>query len=120
MLIFTVSASKPVGTSIFKNAIQNAYQMIQLTPVKNEQRRTCRQSLHSVVDGMSRLFCAAVKLLHLNGLNFAVLLQIKDLKVPREKGDDVGRGVHCMSKVCEAFDRNNNMLSNSKNLSPSV
>lgn len=71
--------------------------------IKNEQHHTCRQHLHSVIDGMSRFFCAVVKALHFYGLNFAILLQIIDLKVPREKGDDVGRGVHCMGKVCKAF-----------------
>lgn len=77
---------------------------------------TCGQSLHSVIDGMSRLLCAAVKLFHLNGLNFAVHLQIKNLKVPGEKGDNLRRGVLHMTDVCKAFDQNNNMLRNAKKL----
>lgn len=57
---------------------------------------------------MSRLFCAAVKLVHLNEPNFAVLLQIKEFNVPRGKGDDVGRGA--MGNVFKACDQNNNKL----------
>lgn len=104
-----------MGTSVLKMLEKNANQMTKCTQVNYKQSRTCRQPLHSVVDAMSRLFCAAVKLLHFNGLNFAILLQIKDLKVPREEGDDVGRGVHRMSKVCKAFNHNNKS-SNAKKL----
>lgn len=75
---------------------------------------TCRQCLQSVVDGVRRLFRAAVKRLHLKGLNFAGWLQIKDLKVSREEGDDFRRGVHRMSKVFEPFEQNDNELSNAK------
>lgn len=92
------------GWQFFFKAALNAYQKLTWPLVKNEQILTRRQPLHCVVHGVSRLFCAAVKLIHLNGLNFAVLLQIKGLKVPGGERDDVGRGVHCVTKVCKAFE----------------
>lgn len=90
--------------------------MIKCSLLNSAQVHTCRQSLHSVVDGVSGLFGAAVELLHLNGLNFAVLLQIKDLKVSGEKGNDVGRGSHGVGDVCQSCGQNNNELKNAEKL----
>lgn len=68
---------------------------------------TIGQSLQCVMHGMSRFLCAAVKLLHLNRLNFSIWLQIKGLEVSREERDYVGWGGHCMGNVSKACEQNN-------------
>lgn len=95
------------GIDKLKNAKQNMTQQDHSTFANIKQFNTCGQPLQSVVDSMSRLLCAAVILLHLNRLNFPILLQIKGLEVPREKRDDVGWGGHCMGNVCKACEQNN-------------
>lgn len=63
---------------------------------------------------MSWFLGARMELLHLNGLNFAIFLQIIDLNVTREKWYEARRTVRCIRNVNQAFDCKNNRISNFK------
>lgn len=64
---------------------------------------------------MSWFLGARMELFHLNGLNFAIFLQIIDLNVTREKWYEARRTVHCIRNFNQAFDCKNNRISNLKN-----
>lgn len=72
------------------------------------------QTLHGVVVGVSRLFCAAVELLLLNRFNFAGCFQVERLDVPGGKGFNLGWGGHRMGNICQACGQKHNESGNAE------
>lgn len=109
MFPFTVSTSKPVEKCYFRCHTRSWLR-------KYYACLTWWQLFHSIIDGMSRLLCAAVKLFKLNRLDLTSRLQIKNLNVPRKKGHNAGRSVHWMGNVYKACVQNNRLLNNTHHM----